>query len=290
MFMKLAVMTGPFKAFVDQKEALKIIKDLGFDAADVTVANFNNFSQLDEDIFDGDYILKAKELKEYADSINLPLIQAHAPFPVYIDNDDEYNSNMMIKLQKSIEVCGILGIKNVVIHPNNNWDKKRNALFFKELIPFAKKYHVIICTENMWNWDKEHNHVSLAACSSPIDYLNHIKEVNDEYLEACVDVGHANMFSMVDKAITPGNMVRTLNKHVKCFHIHDNDGIHDNHETPFTMTLDWEDLARAIKEINYQGDLVIEIVDRDIKSLDEMIAKHRLQYEAGKKLIDLINK
>ena len=191
-------------------------------------------------------------------------------------------------LLKCIKVGGILSVKNLVMHTWNNWNYKENAIFFKKLLPLAKKNNVIICTENMWNWDHEENHAIEAACSSPEDFLRHIEEVNDDYLKACVDVGHANMMSMVSKTTTPGNMVRVLNKHINCFHIHDNDGIHDSHETPFTMNLDWNDLAKAIKEINYQGDLIIEICGIKDATLEETIKRNKLQVEAGHKLINLI--
>ena len=111
---------------------------------------------------------------------------------------------------------------------------------------------------------------------------------NDDYFQACVDVGHANMFSYVDKDITPGNMVRTLGEHVKCFHIHDNDGFKDLHETPFTMSLDWDDLVKAINEINYQGDLDIEIYCRKTETEEDMINKVKTQLIVGRKLIQMI--
>ncbi len=281
-------MTETFKRYVSQEESLRLIKELGFDVADITLFKTGDYTKPDPDIFDGDYILRAKQIKKYADEIGLPIIQSHAPFPVHIEGNEEYNKYIMDILSKCIEVCGILGVKNLVIHPWNNWNYKENAAFFRKLLPLAKKHNVIICTENMWNWNHEENHAIEAACSSPEDFLRHIEEVNDDYLKACVDVGHANMMNMVSKTTTPGNMVRVLNKNINCFHIHDNDGVHDSHETPFTMNLDWNDLAKAIKEINYQGDLIIEICGIKNATLEETLKRNKLQVEAGHKLINLI--
>ena len=286
--MRLGMMTETFKRFVSQEESLKLIQDLGFDVADITLFLTGDFRKPDPDIFNGDYILRAKQIKKYADEIGLPIVQAHAPFPVYQEGNDEYNRYIMDILVKCIEVCGIIGVKNLIIHPWNDWNYKENAVFFRKLLPYAKKHNVVICTENMWNWDPNENHAVPAACSSPIDFLKHIDEVDDEYLEACVDVGHANMLTKVDKETTPGNMIRTLNKHVKCFHIHDNDGLYDSHETPFTMTMDWDDVAQAIKDINYQGDLIIEIGSVREPTFEKTLAKNKLQVEAGRRLIKLI--
>ena len=286
--MRLALMTESLKPFVGQKESIRLIKKMGFDAVDISLTKAWVANELDPEIFDGDYIEHAKEIRKLADELDIPIIQSHAPFPVHRDNDDEYNSNMIVMLKKCIEVCGILGVKNLVIHPWNNWNAAENALFFKKLLPLAKEKNVTICTENMWNWDYENNHVLPAACYSPEDFLEHIKEVNDDNFKACVDVGHANMFSSINKNITPGNMVRTLNKYVGCFHIHDNDGFKDLHATPFTMSLDWLDLAKAIKEINYKGDFVIEIAGMRNGTLEEMIKYDLLQVEAGRKFIKMI--
>ena len=281
-------MTETFKHFMSQEESLKYIKDIGFDVADITLMD-ESFCRLpDKDIFDGDYIKRAHEIREFADKIGLPIVQAHAPYPIHVDNDEKYDQAMMEILKKCFVVCGILGVKYLVVHPWNNWDYKQNAVFFRKLLPFAKEHHVVICTENMWNWDYQNNHASEAACSSPEDFLKHIEEVNDDYLQACVDVGHANMMSMANKTTSPGNMVRVLNNHVKCFHIHDNNGVNDSHEVPFTMTLDWEDLAKSIKEIKYDGDLIMEVCDFEGRTLEQTIERNKKLIKAARKLVSLI--
>lgn len=287
--MRIGFMTDTFKRFMSQEESLKYIKDMGFDVADITLMDVD-CRKPDKDVFSGDYIKRAHEIREYSDKIGLPIVQAHAPFPVHSDTDEEYNKYIMDILKKCLEVCGILGVKNLIIHPWNNWNAKENAIFFRKLLPFAKQNNVVICTENMWNWDHQNNHAIEAACSSPEDFLKHIEEVNDEYFKACVDVGHANMMSMVSKTTTPGNMVRVLNKHVGCFHIHDNDGIHDSHEIPFTMSLDWDDLIKSINEIKYDGDLIMEVCDFKGRTLEEIIERNKQAYIAARQLATMIEK
>ena len=288
--MRIGMMTDTFKRFMSQEESLKYIKDMGFDVADITLFANDDVRKLDPDVFDNDYIKRAHEIRKYADKINLPIVQAHAVFPVHCENDEEYNRYIMDALIKSIEVCGILGVKNLVIHPWNNWNYQENAIFFRKLLPYAKKHDVVICTENMWNWNHQDNYAIEAACSYPEDFLRHIEEVNDDYLQACVDVGHANMMGRVSKTTTPGNMVRVLGKHVKCFHIHDNDGIHDSHEIPFTMSLDWNDLVKSINKIKYNDDLIMEVCDFEGRSLDQIIERNKRVYIAARQLATMIEK
>ena len=283
-------MTEFFLKYADQATALKLIKELGFEAADITLFDAAGFWLPNKEMFCENYKEHAKELRVLADSLNLPIVQAHTCFHIHKEGDEEYNKNMLEIQKKSIEICGILGVKNVVIHPWNNWSAEENHEFYKQLLPLAKENNVVICTENMWNWTFEENHALHAACSSPEDFLKHMTTINDPNFGACVDVGHANMFAMVDDVTTPANMIKTLGKYVSCFHIHDNDGVNDSHQTPFTMTLDFESLARAIKEIGYEGDLVLEITNGDCQSLEEVCEKAKLQLEAGKKLVKLIEK
>ena len=286
--MRIGMMTSDFRRFMSQEESLQYIKDIGFDVADITLMESSDCRQPDKDVFSGDYIKRAHEIREYADKIGLPIVQAHAPFPIHRDNDEEYDQMMIDILKKCLVVCGILGVKNLIIHPCNNWDYKENAVFFRQLLPVAKQNNVVICTENMWNWDHQNNHAIEAACSSPEDFLKHIEEVNDDYLQACVDVGHANMMSMVSKTTTPGNMVRVLNNHVKCFHFHDNDGIHDSHEMLFTMSLDWGDLTKAIKDIHFDGDLIMEVLDFKGRTLEQIIERSKQLYKEARKLALMI--
>ena len=64
---------------------------------------------------------------------------------------------------------------------------------YLELLPFAKECGVKIATENMWNWDAQKDESSFAACATSESFLAHLDAVNDDYLVACLDIGHAEM-------------------------------------------------------------------------------------------------
>ena len=124
-----------------------------------------------------------------------------------------------------------------------------------ELLPFAKEYGVKIATENMWNWDNEKGHSSFAACATAESFKKHIDIVNDPYLVACLDLGHAEMKGSGDGA---PYMIRELGNRLQALHIHDNDRLHDSHQIPFSMDIDFSEIAKALKDINYQGYLTLE--------------------------------
>ena len=53
-------------------------------------------------------------------------------------------------------------------------------------------------------------------------------------------------------------MIRALGNRLQALHIHDNDLLHDSHQIPFTMDIDFASIVKALKAINYQGWFTLE--------------------------------
>ena len=54
-------------------------------------------------------------------------------------------------------------------------------------------------------------------------------------------------------------MVRALGyKRLKALHIHDIDGINDNHQIPFSLNINFDAVTKALKEIGYDGYYTLE--------------------------------
>lgn len=126
---------------------------------------------------------------------------------------------------------------------------------YLELLPFAKDCGVKIATENMWNWDDAKNESCFAACATSESFIEHVDAVNDPYLVACLDIGHAEMRGSGSGA---ANMIRALGHRLQALHIHDNDRWHDSHQIPFSMSIDFAPIAAALKEIGYKGWFTLE--------------------------------
>ena len=92
-----------------------------------------------------------------------------------------------------------------------------------------------------------------------------MERINEAYgaevLGFCFDTGHANLVG-----IDMERFITTLGSHLKVLHIHDNDGVGDLHQIPFTFTktrenkpsTDWEGFIRGLRNIQYQGVLSFE--------------------------------
>ena len=145
-------------------------------------------------------------------------------------------------------------------HPNNDGTAEENAEFYHKILPFAKDHGVKIATENMYNWDRENNAPTscFAACATSESFLKHLELVNAPWLVACLDLGHADMKGSGDGAV---NMIHALGNHLQALQIHDNDKINDCHQIPFSMSMDFEAIAKALKEVNYAGYLTLEATE-----------------------------
>ena len=57
-----------------------------------------------------------------------------------------------------------------------------------------------------------------------------------------------------------GDVIRMLGSLVEVLHLHDNDGIKDQHKMPKTGVLDWADIISALGEIGYGGCYNLEVM------------------------------
>ena len=244
--------------FVGERKAIELIAQAGFDAWDFSMFSMIHYdwktrvgTLTDHPIAGKDAFKFARELKDIGESFGIVCNQSHAPHPTYCKEiADCY--------EKCIELTAEAGGKICIIHPDNYKPAEENAEIFNRLLPVAKGCGVKIATENMWNWCEETKSASPAACSDPKSFLDHLNTVNDEYLVACLDIGHSEMHGLNTSA---PEMIDALGAHLQALHIHDNDKKGDSHAIPFSMSIDFDAVAKALKRNNYSGYLTLEAVN-----------------------------
>ena len=252
--MKIATQTEYIQARLNECEAVKMICEAGFDAIDFSMFHMKHDDcPLNTDA----YVDIVKEMKAVADSFGKPFCQAHAPFPTMRDGDEEYNKNMMPKVKRAIEIAGMLGVENIVVHPvffaENKFDK--NMAMYNELLPVAKKAGVKIALENMFGKkDPATNKQTPNVCSLAPEFAEYYDALPKEHFTCCVDIGHCALVGS-----TPEEVLRGLGgDRVGCLHVHDNDTFDDWHFPPFTLDLDWKEIAKALADIDYKGYITLE--------------------------------
>jgi sugar phosphate isomerase/epimerase len=72
---------------------------------------------------------------------------------------------------------------------------------------------------------------------------------------ACLDIGHAEMRGSGDGA---PEMIRALGHRLQALHIHDNDGVDDQHLSPYLGVNDWDRFLKGLIAIGYEGNLNFE--------------------------------
>lgn len=256
--MKTSTEIASIAAHVGEHKAVELCAKAGFDGWDFSMFNMCKMDwakgcpmETGHPLTGAEYVRFARELKQIGLDNGIVCNQSHAPFPVDVPQVHSY-------LKRAIECTAEAGGEICVIHPSNYGTTEENAKMYLELLPFAKECGVKIATENMWNWEKDKPFSCFAACSTSESFCQHLQAVNDEYLVACLDIGHAEMQGSGTGAV---NMIRALGDKLQALHIHDNDRIHDSHWLPFKMKIDFPSVVNALKEIGYSGWFTMESCD-----------------------------
>lgn len=274
------------KRFGEEK-VIRWICEAGFDAID-----YSMFSMQDDDCILNSsgfekYIL---EIKKIAESYGVFFNQAHAPFPSYKVNDEEYSKKIFPKIVRSIEIAGVLGVKNIVVHPTDFGKKseenlKLNFEFYNRLLPTCREYNVKVAVENMFGRDKLRGYIVPNICSLGEEFCKMVDMLDPDYFTACVDIGHAGLVGT-----TAPELIRDLgHDRLGCLHVHDNNYKEDKHLPPYFCNLDWEEITQALADIKYKGDFTFEADNLFKYYPEELIsAAYSLLHSTGRTLISKI--
>lgn len=281
--MKLVQMTSACGKRFGDDIAIKMIKEAGFDGYDFSMTDDN------KKYWDSDgWKEYAQNLRKVADSINLPCLQMHAPSPNMRTVEDVLPLEQTFL--RSIEIASILGCKMMVVHPGSFLTAEQNKLhIYDKLLPLAKEKGVTIATENMFKWKEGFEEIETvpSACGTAQDFVRHMEVIKHENFTACMDIGHAEMVNCEGSV----KIIRALGKHIGCLHVHDNDLYDDCHTFPFCGKINWNEVAKALKDVGYNGHFTFE-ADAFMKNYpDELIpACLTLLEKTGRYLINLIEK
>ena len=281
--MKISTEIASAAKLVGEEKAVEYAAKAGFDAWDFSLFEMCKYDRSvghclknSHPLAMRNYLDFARKLKRIGLDNGIVCNQSHAPFPVY-------SSEVRSYLKRAIECTAEVGGRICIVHPDNYKSAEENAEMYLELLPFAKEHGVKIATENMWCWDNEKDESSFAACATAEDFVKHIDVVNDDYLVACLDIGHAEMRGSGDGAV---NMIRALGHRLQALHLHDNDQWHDSHQIPGSMNIDFVAVVKALKEIGYSGDFTLE-ADRYLRRFTAETALEGMKdlAESARKLV-----
>lgn len=238
-----------------EKQALKAIKDAGFDCVDYSFYWSEEYHVLDDN-----YVEYAKDLRKYMDEIGLVCNQTHATFDFQPHMEMSMSCKEYRDTVRSIEASGILGAKCVVVHAlkNAHCDDEEyleiNRKFYKSLEEVAKKSGVKIGVENLFYYDKKCE-CHRGSFGNPKMLSAFVKEMGTDNFCACIDLGHASLVGYEPRDFIDG-MDKGL---IEALHVQDNDYHGDRHVPPYHGKFDWEKIAESLKNYGYKGEINFEV-------------------------------
>ena len=182
-------------------------------------------------VLDSDWRKLNREYRAALADVVGPLTM-HGPFMDLVSGSPDERINMVTygRYEHVIRIAAGLGIRQVVLHANyigllhndfyrQGWHQ-RNVDFWGPLGDYAKAYDVVVAIENMWEYD-------------PTIISNLLRELQHPNLKACIDVGHATLFS--DPGVTFDSWLDAMRPWIIELHLNNNDGSMDEHHG-----FDWE--------------------------------------------------
>ena len=297
--MKISVSTGWLEKKLCTQKMFRMMKEAGIDAADYGLSNWipniealkqmDDYKRSDEEV-----IAHYTAVRKMAEAEGIEIYQTHAIFGAFaICDTPEYRDIT----RKHILATYALGARYTVIHPiatpGRIMDEKKEECFaynldlFRAMLPHLHKYGVKIGVEPMWTRDRD-GIIRPTVCSRPEEILEFINVLGNEHFCACFDYGHVALTGN-DTGDTVGGAIRKLGKAMEIVHIHEVDGIQDNHTAPYSFhgTMDWEDIIAAMHEIGYAGTVNFEVGGQYYAKYPERLLPEALRHLAaiGKDII-----
>ncbi len=263
-----------------EKKALEMMREAGFDAADLSLFNLEK----DPRWMGENYKEEAIALGEYAKELGIPFVQAHAPFSFDWKNRD-YETDIFPLIYRGVEIAALAGAKLVVVHPIHYGDYygreeeifERNMAFYPRFIPLCEKYGIKICVENMWKTHKLRKMIDHSACSRPAEFIRYVDTLNAEggdHFCACLDLGHIGLVGE-----DPVAMIKALGSRIQALHIHDNNYHDDTHTLAGTSHMPMVTIFETLKEVGYKGPYTLE-ADNFIKNMPKELYPLALKFMA----------
>lgn len=262
------------------EEGFAMLKRAGFSCADFSLNGYLLNTDIYQSSLNRFFDASISELEHFftphkkgAEAADITINQMHMPYPVYVPAGEKAVNDYLWKkvAPKSMQICAFFGCPYIVVHgfklarylgsEELEWEQTEKFLDF--LAPMAKEMGIAICVENLY--DGIGGHLLEGPCCHAKKAVERIERLNERYhsevMGFCFDTGHANLVGLDFESF-----LTTLGGHLKVLHIHDNDGISDLHQIPFTFTrtrenlssTDWEGFVRGLKRIDFQGTLSFE--------------------------------
>lgn len=252
--MRIGIVSTAYFTLKDYQSGMELMHSHGYDCID-----FKELANMNSEL----YSLSEAEFRDFLTRIGtsarengLEVWQMHGLWPtVNADKTEEDRQKTIELFKKEIEGAHYLGCRFLVIHPlmpfgthsegDGDFTFNENEKMLRSLIPYAERFSVTVCIENM--------PFTALSISSVSELKRLVNKINHPNIKICLDIGHANVLrESIDDDI------RLLADDLATIHIHDNNGRYDTHSLPYFGTVDWDSFLSALGEIGFDGSFNLE--------------------------------
>ena len=238
-----------------------------------------DFSCMELSINHGDLLLQrdgtpeqiGQKLAKYAKNRGFRIPQGHLSFkkglcdPLVVDD-----------LKREIDLFLGVGIENAVIHFNGGnelddgerFQRRCQTLFV--LTDYINDTSLKLCLENLGSVPETHT----------VQRIRKIMDaINSDRLGICLDTGHLHLVNGRGQVSqSQSEFIRGAGSDLCAMHITNNSGGGDDHLMPFSSRygVDWGDVIRALREIDYRGLFNLEILGENKAPM--YIRKEKLKF------------
>lgn len=290
--MILSTQTAVLRDKFGDLAAVDMLREAGYTALDLSMFHMSrpNSPFNAEDWEDYAYRIKA-----HSEEKGVVYTQSHIPFTFEWAKEGEWDTHIKGVQHRAMDICGILGVKQVVVHPIHHMPYAGheeeiydiNMRYYSSLIPFCEKYGYKICIENMWQREKKTKRICHDTCSRMSELIRYIDTLGCDNFVACLDIGHTGLVGL-----EPQDCIRELgHKYLHSLHVHDNDYTADQHMMPGFGLYDWDAICHALADIDYDGEFTYE-ADNTLRKFptDMLPMAIGFMYQVGTYLCDKIER
>lgn len=248
--------------FNSDEHAIRMIKDAGFDAFDIGLEITRKSGRLPYEyrIEVPDYREKAEALRKLSQELNIPCCSAHGPC-LTGHADREIHEHMFRQTVHSMEYAAIVGAKAIVVHPihimnhgtHRDEQMQLNIDMYSRLAPYARDFGIKVAAENLIERGPTGDLIP-AVCGTAEEFCR-IVDVDPDWITVCLDIGHSACAGVDIPAL-----IRALGKErIHMLHLHDNDLKGDLHLLPYQGKVNFAEIVKALRDIQFDGIMDMEV-------------------------------
>jgi L-ribulose-5-phosphate 3-epimerase len=215
---------------------------------------------------------ESAEIREAAASAGLRVHSVmnadHWKLPLSSADPDIVNRSVA-GMETSLRNAALWGADAVLLVPavvdastsyRDAWTRSQRVIR-ERLLPMARDLKVIIAVEEVWN----------KFLLSPLEFARYVDELESPWLRAYFDVGNVVIYGY------PQDWIRTLGSRIVKVHIKDFNFDRQNRRFSGKNVgegdIDWPEVRRALKEIDYAGFVTTELPAGDEAYLRDLVAR-----------------